>query len=142
MLNSSLLLYSGENKNRWEGIIYPMIYEAPTYDSLGNPTGRYRNTFLLGKAFANAGPDVHTGIFLQGIEVSGIFVQSGDGSNVNFWSSLDISYIYLMRTDNNSKVTLKRNSGYHYWFQSSTVLSFSLSEDGKGIPIILSTNPL
>lgn len=143
MLNRNIILSVSEDISKWEGVIYPDIYESPVYDNMGNYTGRDIPWLSLGKYNGNAGSNVHTGIFLQNVEVSGIQMSSLRGAEIYFWTNMKITSVYLARVDKNIKLTLNQNRGYTHIFESSSNRNFfSISDKGKGIPIILSSNPL
>ena len=140
MLNSSILLLSEKNTTRWEGIVYPNIFRSPIYDSLGNPTGRYKWVCNYG----NYPNGTSTGIYLLNIELRSFFMDTtNDDASVEFIfaATMPNSILYIKRTDKNILIAASRRGSSA--FQANKYNSFfSSSDKGKGIPIILSSNPL
>lgn len=144
MFNKSLLLSSGKDITRWEGVIYPYISRESEYDNMGNATGRYFWICSYPGWKWNQGN--HTGIFIYNCELSGFYLaDTYDDWSVRFlfWDTPPITTLYVKRTDKNITLMVPRASSYSNEFEDDNYGGFfSSSDQGKGIPIIFSGKPL
>lgn len=147
MFNSSLLLCSGGNKNRWEGEVNFCRYPREVYDNMGQLSKTYP-----GYSISHDPIDlINSGIFIKNFEVGRLYMNQLDNIQLAFRDGRYVVYpgfntVYMMRTDTNAKRTLSFDSGTKS-FEGSFGNFITTSEipdwgDWKKIPIIMSCDPI